>query len=72
MSTTAQVYTTREQKVLDVFSRHVAASTSGDLDAVLNDFDEHPLVIHAGRRVRGSDRAEQSAQRKFNRNGGAS
>jgi hypothetical protein len=45
MNTTAQSYTTREQKVLDVFNRHVAAFTSGDLDAVLNDFGEHSVVI---------------------------
>jgi hypothetical protein len=38
-------FRTQEQKVLDVFHRHVAAFTSGDLEAVLSDFDEHAGVI---------------------------
>jgi len=44
MNTTTQSYTTREQKALDVVKRHVAAFTSGNLDAVLNDFGEHSVV----------------------------
>lgn len=45
MSKTAQAGTAQEQKVLDVFERHVAAFTSGNLDAVLNDFGKHSVVI---------------------------
>lgn len=45
MQTTAQSYTTREQQALDIFKRHVSAFTSGNLDAVLNDFGEHSVVI---------------------------
>jgi hypothetical protein len=71
MNTTAQSYTTREQKVLDVFNRHVAALTSGDLDAVLNDFDEHSVVITPDGVFEGPAHAAQFGQRKFNRNGGA-
>lgn len=41
----AQSHASQEQKVLDVFHRHVAAFTSGDLEAVLNDFDERSVVI---------------------------
>ncbi|HBU29073.1 MAG: hypothetical protein A2X71_00135 [Thiobacillus sp. GWE1_62_9] len=35
----------REQQALALFERHVAAFTSGNLDAVLNDFGEHAVVI---------------------------
>ena len=35
----------REQQALALFHRHVAAFTSGNLDAVLNDFGEHAVVI---------------------------
>lgn len=45
MNATAQSYTTREQQALNIFQRHVAAFTSGDLDAVLNDFGEHSVVV---------------------------
>jgi len=45
MNSTAQIATNREQKLLDVFHRHVAAFTSGNLDAVLGDFGEHSVVI---------------------------
>lgn len=45
MNETAQSYTTREQQALDTFKRHVAAFTSGNLDAVLNDFGEQSVVI---------------------------
>lgn len=45
MNAIAQAYTSQEQKVLDVFNRHVAAFTSGDLEAVLNDFGEQSVVI---------------------------
>ena len=45
MNAIAQPYTAQEQKVLDVFNRHVAAFTSGNLDAVLNDFGEHSVVV---------------------------
>jgi hypothetical protein len=72
MNTTAQSYTTPERKVLDVFNRHVAASTSGDLDAVLNDFGERSVVITPDGEFEGLAHAEQSGQRKINRHGGAS
>lgn len=45
MNTSTQPYTTREQQALEVFKRHVAAFTSGNLDAVMNDFGEHSIVI---------------------------
>ena len=35
----------REQQALALFHRHVAAFNSGNLDAVLNDFGEHAVVI---------------------------
>ena len=34
-----------EQKVLDIFNRHIAAFFAGDLDAVLKDFDTDSVVI---------------------------
>ena len=45
MNAIAQPYTAQEQKVLDVFDRHVAAFTSGNLDAVLDDFGEQAVVV---------------------------
>ncbi len=42
-----QALTGREQNVLRVFHRHVAAFTSGDLDAVLGDFHEDSIVTTA-------------------------
>jgi hypothetical protein len=45
MNVIAQPYTSQEQKVLDAFHRHVAAFTSGDLEAVSNDFDERSVAI---------------------------
>lgn len=45
MNAIAQPCTAQEQEVLDVFNRHVAAFTSGNLDAVMNDFDEHSVVV---------------------------
>jgi len=45
MNAVAQLHTAQEQKVLDVFDRHVAAFTSGNLDAVLQDFGEHAVVV---------------------------
>lgn len=45
MNAIAQPYTAQEQQVLDVFNRHVAAFTSGNLDAVLHDFGEHAVVV---------------------------
>lgn len=44
MNTTAHDMN-REKRVLDVFERHVAAFTSGDLEAVLSDFGEHSVVF---------------------------
>jgi hypothetical protein len=37
----------RERQALALFDRHVAAFTSGDLDAVLDDFGEDALVVTA-------------------------
>jgi len=45
MNAIAQRHTVQEQKVLDVFDRHVAAFTCGNLDAVLNDFGEQSVVV---------------------------
>lgn len=56
MNATAQSYTTREQQALNIFQRHVAAFTSGDLDAVLNDFGEHSVVVTPDGVFEGRDR----------------
>ncbi|MEW5757721.1 MAG: nuclear transport factor 2 family protein [Pseudomonadota bacterium] len=40
-----QNHTAQEIRVLDVFKRHVASFSSGDLDAVLRDFGEHSVVV---------------------------
>jgi len=45
MDTNARPPTALEQQALDVFERHVAAFTSGNLDSVLNDFAEDAVVI---------------------------
>ena len=45
MNTSKQPYTAQEQQALDIFNRHVAAFTSGNLDAVMNDFGTQSLVI---------------------------
>jgi len=45
MNANTQTATPREQQALAIFERHVAAFTSGNLDAVLNDFGEHAVVI---------------------------
>ncbi len=45
MNAVTQTLTAREQQALDTFHRHVAAFFAGDLDAVLNDFAEHAVVI---------------------------
>lgn len=45
MNAIAQSYTSREQRVLGLFKRHVAAFNSGNLDAVLDDFGEHSVVV---------------------------
>ncbi len=44
MNTSTHSHTTREQQVLAIIKRHVAAFTSGNLDAVMNDFGEHSMV----------------------------
>jgi len=36
-----------EQQVLDIFNQHVTAFNSGDLEAVLNDFNDQSIVITA-------------------------
>lgn len=45
MNTSTQPCTIREQQALEVFKRHVAAFTSGNLDAVMKDFGEQSVVI---------------------------
>jgi hypothetical protein len=45
MNMSTQAYTPQEQTVLDVFKRHVAAFTSGNVDAVLNDFAKRSVVV---------------------------
>ena len=45
MSAIQQVHTFQEQKALDVFNRHVAAFTSGNLDEVVSDFTEQSVVF---------------------------
>jgi ketosteroid isomerase-like protein len=45
MDAIAKAHTTQEQQALDVLNRHVAAFFSGNLDAVLDDFSEHSVVI---------------------------
>ena len=53
---TTQKTVTPEQNVLDVFKRHVAAFTSGNLDTVLNDFSEQSVVITPDGVFEGLDR----------------
>ncbi len=38
-------YTAQEKSVVDVFNRHFAAFTSGDIEAVLDDFTEESVVV---------------------------
>ncbi|MBW8329471.1 MAG: hypothetical protein K0M48_10075 [Thiobacillus sp.] len=45
MNTSTHSHTTREQQALAIFKRHVAVFTSCNLDAVMNDFGEHSMVI---------------------------
>jgi len=45
MNTSTQPYTNREQRALELFKRHVAAFTSANLDAVMNDFGEQSMVM---------------------------
>jgi ketosteroid isomerase-like protein len=45
MKTTQQRFTSQEQGVLDTFQRHVTSFTAGNLDAVLDDFAEHAVVM---------------------------
>jgi len=45
MNKTSMPYTSQEQKVLDVFNRHVRAFTSGNLDKVVSDFADNSVVI---------------------------
>ena len=56
MPSNTQPAANREQRILDTFQRHVAAFTSGDLDAVLNDFGEHSVVITPDGIFEGRDR----------------
>jgi hypothetical protein len=45
MNTRTHSHTPREQQALEAFGRHVAAFTSGNLDAVMNDFGEQAMVV---------------------------
>lgn len=45
MLTRTQTHTTWEQQTQALFERHVAAFNAGNLDAVMNDFGEHSIVI---------------------------
>ena len=45
MSAAMHKYTSKEQEVLEIFNRHVASFTAGDLDAVVQDFAEGAIVI---------------------------
>jgi len=45
MNALQKIHTTEEQKVLEIFNQHVTAFTSGNLDAVLNDFSDKSVVI---------------------------
>lgn len=49
-------YTTREQRTLNIFQRHYAAFTAGDLEAVLNDFGEDSVVITSDGPFEGRER----------------
>lgn len=45
MNANTESITLREQQALAIFNRHVAAFTSGNLDAILNDFGKDAVVI---------------------------
>lgn len=45
MTTNAHADAPRDQRVLDIFRRHLTAFESGDLQAVLSDFGTHSVVI---------------------------
>lgn len=45
MSAIIEMHTEEEQQVLSLFAQHMAAFTSGNLDAVLKDFTEQAIVI---------------------------
>ena len=49
-------YTAHETSVLNVFQRHVAAFTSGDLDAVMSDFGPQSVVVTPDGVFEGLDR----------------
>jgi ketosteroid isomerase-like protein len=56
MKAPQQTFTSEEQSVLDTFKRHVSAFTSGNLDAVLDDFAEHAVVMTPDGIFEGRDR----------------
>ena len=45
MNAIHKIHTADEQEVLKIFNQHVAAFTSGNLDAVLNDFSDNSVVF---------------------------
>ncbi len=45
MNMSSDVHTLQERQALETFKRHLAAFTAGDLEAVLNDFGEHSVVV---------------------------
>jgi ketosteroid isomerase-like protein len=56
MKATQQKFTSAEQDALDTFKNHVAAFTAGNLDAVLDDFAEHAVVMTPDGVFEGRDR----------------
>lgn len=56
MNTASQQYTGAEQAALDTFRKHVASFTAGNLDAVLDDFAEHAVVMTPEGVFEGRDR----------------
>jgi len=56
MSTSAQTVMQHEQQILEIFQRHVSAFMSGNLKAVLEDFNEYSVVITPDGVFEGLDR----------------
>lgn len=56
MKADKQKFTSEEQNALDTFKNHVASFTAGNLDAVLDDFAEHAVVMTPDGVFEGRDR----------------
>jgi hypothetical protein len=63
MNAITKAHTTREQQALDVFHRHVSAFFSGDLSAVLADFDPDSVVITPDDVFEGPERIREMYQK---------